>query len=98
MRKELGIRKCGIEPQESTRMFSSISPSKKPESAYCISRNHSLLFLSLLILIDSDLQPLLHYVPINHPFHTCQIKKGSSAGKDDSDMLSIDGHLSYLLK
>ena len=29
-------RKCGIEPQESTRIFSSISPPKKPESAYCI--------------------------------------------------------------
>src|SRR5574341_193437 len=33
MRKVLGIRKCGIEPQESTRIFSSISPTKKPESA-----------------------------------------------------------------
>ena len=29
MRKELCIRKCGIEPQESTRIFSSISPPKK---------------------------------------------------------------------
>src|SRR5574341_1109169 len=29
-------RKCGIEPQESTRIFSSISPPQKPESAYCI--------------------------------------------------------------
>ena len=29
MRKELGIRKCGIEPQESTRIFSSISPPQK---------------------------------------------------------------------
>ena len=29
MRKELGIRKFGIETQESTRIFSSISPPKK---------------------------------------------------------------------
>ena len=35
-RRRLGIRKCGIEPQESTRIFSSISPPKKPESAYFI--------------------------------------------------------------
>ena len=34
--RRLGIRKCGIEPQESTRLFSSICPPKKPDSPYCI--------------------------------------------------------------
>ena len=34
--RRLGIRKGGIEPQESARIFSSIYPPKKPESAYFI--------------------------------------------------------------
>ena len=35
MKKQDRMKK-EIEPQESTRIFSSISPPKKPESAYCI--------------------------------------------------------------
>ena len=34
--RRLGIRKGGIEPQESARIFSSISPPQKTESAYFI--------------------------------------------------------------
>lgn len=48
-----------------------------------------------------DLHPSLHYLSTNHcppHFHTCQIKKESSVGNDDLIVLSIDGHMSRLLK
>ena len=56
LERRLGIRKCGIEPQESTRMFSSISPQKKPESAtvlFCLYRSLALASLGGTLLTAS---------------------------------------------
>lgn len=105
----LGVRSTPvpIHPKRFRLQFGSHCPTSRFELLHCtflgcgMQKSSTAFLSSLSILTDSDLHPSLHYLSTNHcppHFHTCQIKKESSVGNDDLIVLSIDGHMSRLLK